>query len=73
MSIRNDLTELFELHKEIEETQKEVVLVLHNINWKPKRVKVDNKRKRINVENNTLKIPVKWNTEKELKIKISLK
>lgn len=53
--------------------QKEVVLVLHNINWKPKRVKVDNKRKRIDVENNTLKIPMKWNTEKELKIKISLK
>ena len=54
-------------------THKEIVLVLHNINWKPKRVKVDNRRKRIDVENNTLKIPVKWNTKKELKIKISLK
>jgi len=54
-------------------THKEIVLVLHNINWKPKRVKVDNRRKRIDVENNTLKIPVKWNTKNELKIKISLK
>ena len=54
-------------------THKEIVLVLHNIKWKPKIVKVDNRRKRIDVENNTLKIPVKWNTKKELKIKISLK
>jgi len=54
-------------------THKEIVLVLHNIKWKPKIVKVDNRRKRIDVENNTLKIPVKWNTKNELKIKISLK
>ncbi|TMM31511.1 DUF4968 domain-containing protein [Polaribacter aestuariivivens] len=62
-----------EFGKNWKSTEKEVVLVLHNINWKPKRVKVDSKRKRIDVANNTLKIPVKWNTEKELKIKISLK
>ncbi|WP_159950969.1 TIM-barrel domain-containing protein [Polaribacter septentrionalilitoris] len=53
--------------------QKEVKLILHNINWQPRRIKVDGKRLRISPENNQLRIPVKWNPTKELKIKISLK
>ncbi|AUC23661.1 glycosyl hydrolase [Polaribacter sejongensis] len=53
--------------------QKEITLVLHNINWNPKKVKVDGKRKRISSEKNMLTIPLKWNPNKELKVKISLK
>ncbi|WP_166382235.1 TIM-barrel domain-containing protein [Polaribacter sp. 11A2H] len=53
--------------------QKEITLVLHNINWNPKKIKVDGKRKRISSEKNMLTIPLKWNPNKELKVKISLK
>ncbi|QOD60876.1 DUF4968 domain-containing protein [Polaribacter haliotis] len=54
-------------------TEKEITLVIHNINWNPKKIKVDGKRIRISPENNVLKIPVKWNPKKELKIKITTK
>ena len=53
--------------------EKEITLVIHNINWNPKKIKVDGKRKRVSPENNVLKIPVKWNPKKELEIEISLK
>lgn len=53
--------------------EKNVELILHNINWKPRRIKADGKSMRISPENNQLKIPVKWNPRKELKIKVSLK
>ena len=52
---------------------KEVELILHNINWKPKKIEVDGKRKRISIQENRLRIPVKWNPKKVMKIKISLK
>jgi len=53
--------------------EKEIELILHNIHWKPKRIKVDGKRIRVTPENNVLRIPVKWNPNNELEIKISLK
>lgn len=53
--------------------EKEVELIIHNINWQPKKIKVDGKRRRISTEENQLKIPVKWNPKREMKIKISLK
>ncbi|PWG04970.1 TIM-barrel domain-containing protein [Polaribacter aquimarinus] len=53
--------------------EKEVELIVHNINWNPKKIKVNRKRKRISVKENQIKIPVKWNPRKELKIQISLK
>ena len=53
--------------------QKEITLVLHNINWNPKKIKVDGKRKRILSEKNTLTILLNWNPKKELKVKILLK
>lgn len=53
--------------------EKEIELILHKMNWKPKKIKVGGKRMRIAPENNQLKIPVQWNPTKELKIKISLK
>ncbi len=52
---------------------KEITLVIHNLNWKPKKVKVDGKRTRVSSENNRITIPVKWNPTKELKVKITLK
>ncbi|MDP5105304.1 MAG: DUF5110 domain-containing protein, partial [Polaribacter sp.] len=54
-------------------SEKEITLMLHNINWDPKKIKVNGKRKRISSENNVLEIPLKWNPKKELKVKISLK
>jgi oligosaccharide 4-alpha-D-glucosyltransferase len=53
--------------------EKEIALVIHNIHWNPKKIKVDGKRKQISPEKNKLTIPVKWNPAKELKIKVSLK
>ncbi len=53
-------------------SEKEIKLVIHNINWSPKKIKVDGKRKQFTTVNNTLIIPVKWNPKKEMKIKITL-
>ena len=61
-----------ELGKNWNSSEKEITLIIHNINWNPKKIKVNGKRKRILSEENTLTIPVKWNPKKELKIKITL-
>lgn len=53
--------------------EKEIILILHNIKWNPKKIRIDGKRRKIKVGNNQLKIPLKWNPKKEMKIKISLK
>ena len=53
-------------------SDKEITLIIHNINWNPKKIKVNGKRKRISSEENKLTLPLKWNIEKELKIKITL-
>ncbi|WP_299053406.1 TIM-barrel domain-containing protein [uncultured Polaribacter sp.] len=53
--------------------EKEIELVVHHINWTPKKVKVNGKRRQVLSEQNQLRIPVKWHPKKELKIKISLK
>jgi len=53
--------------------KKEIELVVHHINWTPKKVKVNGKRRQVLPEQNQLRIPVKWHPKKELKIKISLK
>ena len=52
--------------------EKEIVLVLHNISWNPKKIKVNGKTKRISPKNRLLKIPLKWSSKKELKVKITL-
>lgn len=54
-------------------TEKEIELVIHNINWNPKKIKVDGKRVKISTEENQLRIPVQWNPKKEKEIKITLK
>jgi len=53
-------------------SEKEITLVIHNIKWNPKKIKVNGKRKRISSEKNKLTIPIKWNPKKELKVKITL-
>ena len=62
-----------EFGKQWNPSEKEITLVIHNIDWKPKKIKINGKRKQFSIENNTLSIPVKWNPSKELKIKVSLK
>ena len=54
-------------------TKKEINLVIHNVNWNPKIIKVDGKRIKISPTNKLLIIPVKWNVKKVLKVKITLK
>ncbi|WP_298880548.1 TIM-barrel domain-containing protein [uncultured Polaribacter sp.] len=54
-------------------TKKEIKLIIHNINYNPKKIKVGGKRMRISSKENTLTIPLKWNPKKELKIKMTLK
>ena len=54
-------------------SEKEITLVIHNIKWNPKKIKVNGKRKRVSSKNSTLKIPIKWNPKKKLKVKITLK
>lgn len=53
--------------------KKEIQLIIHNINFNPKKIKVNGKRKRVAIDGNTLSIPLTWSTDKELEIKISLK
>jgi oligosaccharide 4-alpha-D-glucosyltransferase len=62
-----------EFGKNWNSSEKEITLIVHNINWNPKKIKVNRKREHISSENNSLKIPVKWNLKKKLKIKITLK
>lgn len=62
-----------DLGENFESSKKEIELVIHNINWNPRRIKVNGKSVKVKPKNNTLSIPITWNTEKEAKIKISLK
>jgi len=50
---------------------KKIELVIHNVNWKPKRIKLNGKKIEVNWSSskNTLTIPLQWNTSKELKLK----
>jgi len=54
-------------------TEKEIELVIHNIDWNPKKIKVDGRRIQISTEENQLRIPVQWNPKKEKEIRITLK
>ncbi|KGL63863.1 TIM-barrel domain-containing protein [Polaribacter sp. Hel1_85] len=62
-----------EFGKEWNSSEKEIKLIIHNISWNPRKIKIDGKRTRISSEKNTLTIPVKWNPKKNLKVKITLK
>ncbi|WP_026778168.1 TIM-barrel domain-containing protein [Polaribacter sp. Hel_I_88] len=61
-----------ELGENWNSSEKEITLIIHNMNWNPKKIKVNGKRKRISSVENTLTIPVQWNPKKELKVKITL-
>lgn len=54
-------------------SEKEIVLIIHNINWNPKKVTINGSRIKVIPKNNQLEIPLKWNPNKELKLKVSLK
>jgi alpha-glucosidase (family GH31 glycosyl hydrolase) len=51
---------------------KQIELILHNINSKPKRIRLNGKKIEVNWSSskNTLTIPLQWNTSKELKLKL---
>ena len=52
---------------------KNINFILHNIDWTPKRIKVNRKSMSVNRDEGKLTIPVVWNTRKEMKIKVSLR
>lgn len=56
-----------------EHSNKNIVLVIHNINYNPKKIKVNGKKLSYQPKNSTLRIPFKWNPKKEIEIKITLK
>jgi len=54
-------------------SEKDIVLIIHNIHWNPKKVTINGNREHVFPKNNQLEIQLKWNPNKELKIKVSLK
>ena len=61
-----------ELGANYKHSQKTLKLVVHNIDWRPRIVRINGKKAGLNKVGNTLVIPVNWNTKEEAKIKISL-
>lgn len=53
-------------------SEKEISLIIHNLNVIPKKIKIDGKRKSVSSKNNSIEIPLKWNPKKELNVKITL-
>ncbi len=55
--------------------EKQINLIIHNIDKAPKQVKVNRKKVQwtYDLVKNTLTIPVSWNTSEEIKIKVKLK
>ena len=49
---------------------KQIELMVHNLNFTPKKIKVDGKKVDLNYSKNSLSIPLLWDTSKELKVKI---
>lgn len=54
-------------------TTKNINLILHHIDWTPKRIKVNGKSVSFGKKASKLTIPIVWNTQKEMKIKVSLR
>jgi oligosaccharide 4-alpha-D-glucosyltransferase len=63
-----------EIGEEYSVGNKQVELIIHNINNMPKRVKINSKKVRVNFDflNKTISIPLVWNTKNETEIKIKL-
>ncbi|WP_303317324.1 TIM-barrel domain-containing protein [Flavivirga abyssicola] len=64
-----------EIGKHYKPSTKQIKLIIHNIENRPKRVKAGNKRVNIqwDSENNRVSIPIVWNTSEKKDIKIKLK
>ena len=54
---------------------KQIKLIIHNLDKLPKRIKINGKKRMFYLENEgkSIVIPVTWNTSKETVIKIKLK
>ncbi|NBC58588.1 MAG: hypothetical protein GVY05_09960, partial [Bacteroidetes bacterium] len=59
-----------ETGEKFEEHTKTILLKVHNIDRRPKKIKVNRKKVKIQYQNNILSIPLEWNTSKELKVRI---
>jgi alpha-glucosidase (family GH31 glycosyl hydrolase) len=62
-----------ELGDDYSTSQKTIELVVHNIDWTPRIIRVNGKKVGLIKNGNTLVVPLNWNTKEEAKIKISLK
>lgn len=51
--------------------RKDIVLILHNIDWDPKKIKVGRTRLRIAPKENILRIPLQWDAKRTLKVTIT--
>lgn len=63
-----------EIGKNFKAQNKTITLVVHNMSYLPKQIKIDNKKIKghWNSKKQTLTIPVQWNTSKDKEIKIKL-
>jgi alpha-glucosidase (family GH31 glycosyl hydrolase) len=54
-------------------SNKKIELIVHNIDWEIKWIKVGRKKVEFDIKDGTLKLPLEWNTKKELKVRIRRK
>ena len=59
-----------EVQENYKSEDKTIDLIIHNVNFTPKVIKVDGKKVEINYSNNRLSIPLLWDTSKEIKVNI---
>ena len=50
---------------------KDIQLVIHNVDWIPKKIKVGRKRVRVSPKQKILRIPLTWKVARKLKVKIT--
>lgn len=59
--------------KEWKPSKKNIKLVIHHLDKKVKKIKINHKKVRIKAQNNTLEIPFNWDSKEELFIQLKLK
>ena len=64
-----------QIGKNYSSENKQIELIIHNIDWKPKRIKLNEKKITVNwnSSNNKLIIQLQWESSEKLKLKVKLK
>ncbi|MBT8395250.1 MAG: hypothetical protein KJN66_10430 [Bacteroidia bacterium] len=64
-----------EIGNNYQSEEKQINLIINNINRAPKHIKLDRKKLdyNYNSQNKTLKVPLVWDTSEEIELKIKLK